>query len=57
VGSNATGPSIITVNGQTTYETWEFLWDPRLDQLKVAAALNGAGSEHPDSPLLPTSHQ
>ncbi len=45
VGSSATGNSIIVVNEQTTYETWEFLYDPRLEKLRQAAALNaGAGS-------------
>jgi hypothetical protein len=41
VGSSATGTSIITPNEQTTYQTWEFLYDPRIEQLKIAAALNG----------------
>jgi hypothetical protein len=45
VGSSASGNSILIVNEQTTYETWEFLYDPRVEQLKAAAALNaGAGS-------------
>jgi type II secretory pathway pseudopilin PulG len=45
VGSSASGSSIIVVNEQTTYETWEFLYDPRVEKLKAAAALNaGAGS-------------
>lgn len=44
VGLSAKGDSIIQPNGQTTYERWEFLYDPRLDQLKArAAALNGGG--------------
>ena len=41
VGSSATGNSIITPNEQTSYQTWEFLYDPRIEQLKLAAALNG----------------
>jgi type II secretory pathway pseudopilin PulG len=41
VGSSATGNSILVVNEQTTYQTWEFLYDPRIEQLKIAAALNG----------------
>jgi hypothetical protein len=41
VGSSATGNSIITPNEQTTYQTWEFLYDPRIETLKLAAALNG----------------
>jgi type II secretory pathway pseudopilin PulG len=41
VGSSATGNSIITPNEQTTYQTWEFLYDPRIEKLKQAAILNG----------------
>jgi type II secretory pathway pseudopilin PulG len=45
VGSSATGPSILIVNEQTTYDTWEFLYDPRLEKLRLAAMLNaGVGS-------------
>jgi type II secretory pathway pseudopilin PulG len=45
VGSSASGNSILEVNEQTTYQTWEFLYDPRLELLKAAAALNqGLGS-------------
>jgi type II secretory pathway pseudopilin PulG len=44
VGSSATGNSIITPNEQTTYQTWEFLYDPRIEKLKQAAALNGGAS-------------
>jgi len=43
VGSSATGNSILTPNEQTTYQTWEFLYDPRVEQLKAAAALNNGG--------------
>ena len=39
------GDSILVVNEQSTYDTWEFLYDPRLEKLKAAAALkSGAGS-------------
>jgi hypothetical protein len=41
VGSSANGNSIITPNEQTTYQTWEFLYDPRIELLKLAATLNG----------------
>ena len=45
VGSSATGNSIIEPNEQTTYQTWEFLYDPRIELLKAAAAVNaGIGS-------------
>jgi len=41
VGSNASGNSILTPNEQTTYQTWEFIYDPRIELLKLAATLNG----------------
>jgi type II secretory pathway pseudopilin PulG len=41
VGSSAKGTSILTPNEQTTYDTWEFLYDPRIEKLKAASALNG----------------
>jgi type II secretory pathway pseudopilin PulG len=45
VGLNATGNSLLEPNGQTTYQTWEFLYDPRIELLKVKQALNqGLGS-------------
>lgn len=45
VGSSAAGNSIIEPNEQTTYQTWEFLYDPRIELLKAKAALNsGLGS-------------
>jgi hypothetical protein len=45
VGLSASGDSIIEINEQTTYATWEFLYDPRIEQLKQKAAMNGgAGS-------------
>lgn len=44
VGSSATGPSIITVNEQTSYETWEFLYDPRLERLRQLGQLNSGVS-------------
>jgi len=45
IGSSATGKSILVVNGQTTYETWEFLYDPRIEKLKIAAQLNNGGAD------------
>gem|GEM_PF-4590570 len=38
------GDSIITLNEQSTYPTWEFIYDPRIEQLKAAAALQGGGA-------------
>ena len=55
VGSSATGNSILVVNEQTSYQSWEFLYDPRIEQLKAAAALKnglsgGGGSSNPTQP-------
>jgi type II secretory pathway pseudopilin PulG len=45
VGLSAAGDSIVELNEQKTYDTWEFLYDPRIEQLKAKAGLNaGAGS-------------
>ena len=44
VGSSRSGDSITILNEQTTYETWEFIYDPRIEQLKAKAALLGGGS-------------
>jgi hypothetical protein len=40
-GSSRSGSSITVLNEQTTYQTWEFLYDPRIEQLKANAALLG----------------
>jgi type II secretory pathway pseudopilin PulG len=45
VGSAAMGNSIIVMNEQTSYPTWEFIYDPRVEQLKAASVISvGAGS-------------
>ena len=45
VGLNATGDSLVVLNEQTTYQSWEFLYDPRIELLKVKQAMNsGLGS-------------
>ncbi len=44
VGSSATGDSILDLNDQTTYETWEFIYDPRIEQLYAKANLMGGGA-------------
>ena len=41
VGSSKSGTSITELNEQTTYQTWEFLYDPRIEQMKAKAALLG----------------
>ena len=38
VGLSVAGDSIVEVNQQTTYATWEFLYDPRIELLKAAGA-------------------
>jgi len=44
VGSSRSGASISVVNEQTTYQTWEFIYDPRIEQLKAKGALLGGGT-------------
>ena len=41
VGSSATGDAILTVNEQTSYQDWEFLYDPRIEQLYAKGSLLG----------------
>jgi type II secretory pathway pseudopilin PulG len=43
VGTSRTGDSILTPNGQTTYETWEFWYDPRIELLKKNVNILGGG--------------
>lgn len=40
IGTNASGNSILELNGQTTYQSWEFLYDPRVEQLRLKQQLN-----------------
>ena len=44
VGSAATGTSIVVLNEQTTYPAWEFIYDPRIEQLKAKSNSLGGGS-------------
>ncbi len=44
VGSAKTGDSIIQPNQQTTYETWEFWYDPRIEQLYQKGQTNAGVS-------------
>jgi len=44
VGSSRSGTSITVLNEQTTYQTWEFIYDPRIEQLKAKAGLLGGGT-------------
>jgi type II secretory pathway pseudopilin PulG len=43
IGSSAKGSSILTVNTMDKYEDWEFLYDPRIEQLKAKSSLFGGG--------------
>jgi type II secretory pathway pseudopilin PulG len=45
VGIPKDGASITVLNEQTTYDTWEFLYDPRIEQLYAKGSLfGGSGS-------------
>jgi type II secretory pathway pseudopilin PulG len=44
VGVPKEGDSITVLNEQTTYNTWEFLYDPRIEQLYAKGALMGGGA-------------
>lgn len=41
VGTAKTGNSILNPNGQTTYDTWEFIYDPKIELLYAASSLTG----------------
>ena len=43
VGSVRSGASILTPNQQETYDTWEFLYDPRIELLYAKANILGGG--------------
>ena len=43
VGSAKTGDSILNPNEQTTYETWEFIYDPKIELLYQQANILGGG--------------
>jgi type II secretory pathway pseudopilin PulG len=44
VGVPKEGDSITILNEQTTYNTWEMIYDPRIEQLYAKGAMLGAGS-------------
>lgn len=55
VGSSKSGDAIIVVNEQTTYQDWEFLYDPRVELLKAKVSLlGGIGSSAPGNGLPTT---
>lgn len=43
VGIPKDGNSIITLNEQTTYATWEFIYDPRIEQIYAKSSIFGGG--------------
>jgi type II secretory pathway pseudopilin PulG len=43
VGSARSGTSILEPNAQTTYDTWEFLYDPRIELMYAKANILGGG--------------
>jgi len=43
IGSSAAGDSIVVLNEQTTHPTWEFIYDPRIEQMKAKSNLLGGG--------------
>lgn len=43
IGIPKEGASIIVENEQTDYSTWEFIYDPRIEQLYAKASLFGGG--------------
>ncbi len=43
VGLPNTGEAFLSVNGVSTYEDWEFLYDPRIEQLYAKGATMGGG--------------
>ena len=43
VGPNKTGDSILNPNQQTTYETWEFWYDPLIELLYAKGRFTGGG--------------
>jgi len=43
IGSSGAGGSIVVLNEQTTYPTWEFIYDPRVEQMKAKVNILGGG--------------
>ena len=43
VGPAKTGPSIVDPNEQTTYETWEFIYDPKIELMYAKSNILGGG--------------
>lgn len=43
VGVPQSGDSVASVNGEHTYDKWEFLYDPRIEQLRAGWSVFGGG--------------
>lgn len=43
IGTPQKGDSIASVNGESTYQKWEFLYDPRIEQLRAGWSVFGGG--------------
>ena len=43
VGPARTGSSVAQPNGQSTYESWEFWYDPRIELLRSGVSVTGGG--------------
>lgn len=43
VGTSKKGKAIVAVNGEDDFEKWEFLYDPRMDQMRAKSSLLGGG--------------
>lgn len=43
VSSLSTKESIISIHGKTTYDTWEFIYDPRIELLYNTSKITGGG--------------
>ena len=43
MGSSATGDSILNPNQQTSYDKWEFWYDPRIELLYKGSNILGGG--------------
>ena len=52
VGVPTSGAAIIVVNEQTTYPEWEFLYDPRIEQLRSKVNIFGGGMSSTNSSSL-----
>jgi len=55
VGTSKTGDSILDPNEQTTYETWEFLYDPKIELLYQQGNMLGGGAGNTINSTSPSS--